>query len=83
MDLHFIALKVKLKLKCTLWIPFIGYKEVLAKKLWQYNSPTTKKNIFNIHTKEPDKSPPEIKETTTSVVSTLLGFRILFSLMLT
>ena len=63
-----IPLIIRLKGKVTLRIPFFGKKTLYKKELWRYQVDAINANIFDIHTKDPDESPPEIVAYFTPVV---------------
>ncbi|XP_022103294.1 uncharacterized protein LOC110986022 [Acanthaster planci] len=65
MDIEMIPLIIRLRAKVTLKIPFFGRKTLFSAELWRYQAPAIHGNIFDIHTKQPDKSPPEIEEYST------------------
>ncbi|XP_019616821.1 PREDICTED: uncharacterized protein LOC109464310 [Branchiostoma belcheri] len=65
LDIELIPLQLKLKALVTLEvkIPFIGtIKKTLFKKtLWKYSTPSIKNRILDLHTWEPDNTPPEME----------------------
>ncbi|XP_019614832.1 PREDICTED: uncharacterized protein LOC109462715, partial [Branchiostoma belcheri] len=61
MDLELIPLRLELRaiLKLTVKLLFIKIEKTLINKLlWHYTTPSITANIFDIHNKEPDNSPP-------------------------
>ncbi len=53
----------------TLKIPIIGRIVLLSIDIFKYSMSPIEGNIFDLHTKDPDPSPPQIKEFATPVVS--------------
>ena len=67
-----IPLEIRLRALVTLKIKLIfkTFKKTLFKAdLWRYQAPAINKNIFDVHTRQPDNSPPKIEEYSTPVVS--------------
>ncbi len=73
-----ISLIIRLSGKVTLMIPFLGRMTLYKNDLWRYQADPIHANIFDIHTKDPDKSPPELVAYSTSVVSPVNKFWKLF-----
>ena len=69
MDMVMIPLIIRLTGKVTLKIPFFGKKTLYKRDLWRYQASPVRSNIFNIHTKDPDETPPEITAYSTPVVT--------------
>ncbi|XP_072033446.1 LOW QUALITY PROTEIN: uncharacterized protein [Amphiura filiformis] len=66
MNAKIVPLTITLYGKVTLKLIF-KTRTLYKKKIWQYKTPAIEGEIFNIHTKDPDKSPPQFMESTTSV----------------
>ena len=58
MDLELIPLRIELHVLIKAKFPW-KTKTILNKLIWQYQSATIKKNIFNLNNAEPDESPPD------------------------
>ena len=69
MDVHMIPLIIRLKGLVTVKILFFGRIVLFEKEIWRYEAKKIWGNIFDIHTKDPDKSPPEVKDYSTLKVS--------------
>ncbi|XP_038050876.1 uncharacterized protein LOC119724026 [Patiria miniata] len=65
MDVEMIPLIIRLRALVTLKIPLLGKITLFKGDIWRYQVPTMRQNIFDIHTKEPDKSPPAIEKYST------------------
>ncbi|XP_072048753.1 uncharacterized protein [Amphiura filiformis] len=66
MDMKLIPIELYLYAKLTVDTFLFGKKTLLSVRLWQYSAPAEEENVFDIHTKDPDKSPPQFVEATTS-----------------
>ena len=71
MNLDLIPLTMTLYGKVKIDLGWFGSKTVFKKRIWHYQTPKIQKEIFNIHNKEPDESPPQFVEFTTSTVGRL------------
>ncbi|XP_038062441.1 uncharacterized protein LOC119732930 [Patiria miniata] len=67
MDIDMIPLIIRLRGLVTLKILFFGKIILFETDIWRYTSPAIHRNIFDIHTKDPDTSPPEIEAYSTPV----------------
>ena len=69
LDIVMIPLVLRLTGKVTLKIPFLAKVTLYERDLWRYQANPIHKNIFDIHTKDPDTSPPEVVAYSTPAVS--------------
>ncbi|XP_033637723.1 uncharacterized protein LOC117298529 [Asterias rubens] len=75
MDIVMIPLIIRLTGKVTLKILWFGTKTLFKKDLWRYQANAIHKNIFDVHTKDPDTSPPEVMDYSTPVEAPHSGER--------
>ena len=78
MDMEMVPLILRLYAKVTVKI-FWDTKTLYNDELWHYEAPAVFKNIFEVHTSKPDKSPPEFQAISTPAVNITFSFLLLFN----
>ncbi len=78
MDMKLIPIELFLYAKLTVDTFLFGKKTLLDIQLWHYSAPAEESNVFDIHTKDPDKSPPQFVEPTTSQVCLFVCLFVVF-----
>ncbi len=71
MNLEAIPLSLTLFGKVDIYYLF-GSETVYETPIWHYQTTKIEKEIFNVHTNEPDESPPQFMESSTPAVSPTL-----------
>ena len=68
MDLVLIPLTLSLYARVIFAPPLFPEEILVDELLWRYSVPPQEANIFDVHTGEPDESPPQFMDATTTVV---------------